>query len=460
MCILLWTLPNNNHPRFKFAFASNRDESLDRDTARAAFWDVDSILLKAQAAQGDNDEHLDPPTSLPSPSSSSPLTTFNDHVAHCNVGILSGQDTQPSMAINYIVKETTLTRTGEEKETLSLSTEDIPGTWLGISTHGDLVALTNYREALDYVPEINPPKMSRGKVCGEYLVSMAKMHSGSKPNEDQAERWIKKRSANWENEFEGLNLLVVQGAGDFQCIAGNRDGSGATTYRKKVRKSSSPPTLVRELLPFSVTGVSNSVYARPWVKIDKGVQAMSNVLNKSLTLFGYEAQAHLQSKRKCKLIRSSDGTRRDKRRGSDDTCLVDDSTLELAWLVLETLSFMKSITAPIDMNTATITGLLTGFRERVFIPKIHFGKPDHPYGTRSSTVVLFGRESNIAVYAEKAWYGPVDPVTKARPLYEADSADGLVWWQGTIGQSPKEWSLIQGDALESMLKAARELKHT
>lgn len=420
---------------------------------------MDSILLKAQAAPGDNDEHLDPSTSLPSPSSSSSLTASNDHVAHCDVGILSGQDTQPSKAINYIVKETTFTRTGKEKETLSLSTKGIPGTWLGISTHGDLVALTNYREALDYVPETNPPKLSRGKVCGEYLVSMAMMHSGSKPNEDQAEHWIKKRSENWEKEFEGLNLLVVQGAGDFQCIAGNRDGSGTTIYRKKVRKSSSPPTLVRELQPFSVTGVSNSVYARPWVKIDKGVQAMSNVLNKSLTLFGYETQARLQSNRNRKHLLSSDGTKSEKRRGSDDTSLVDDSTLELAWLVLETLSFMKSITAPIDLNTITTASLLTGFRERVFIPQIHFGQPDHLYGTRSSTVVLFGRESNIAVYAEKTWYGPADPITKARPHYEADSADGLVWWQGTIGQSSREWSLIQGDALESMLKAARKLRH-
>lgn len=287
---------------------------------------------------------------------------------------------------------------------------------------------------------------------------MAAMHSGPKPNEDQAEQWIKKRSANWENEFEGLNLLVVQGAGDRQCIAGNRDGSGITVYRRKAHKSSSPPTLVRELQPFSVAGVSNSVYARPWVKIDKGVQAMGNVLNKSLTLFGSETQAHLQSNCKHKHIRSSDGTRTTERRESDDKSLVDDSTLELAWLVLETLSFMKSITAPIDMNTITTAALFAGLRERVFIPKIHMGRPDQPYGTRSSTVVLFGRESNIAVYAEKAWYGPVDPVTKVRPHYEADSADGLVWWQGTIGQSPREWTLIQGDALESMLTAARELK--
>ncbi|KAG0036132.1 1,3-beta-glucanosyltransferase [Podila clonocystis] len=437
------------------AFASNRDEFLDRNTARAEFWDVDSILHKAQGLQ--EDVHRDPHTSLPSPSSTSSINTFSDHIAHCNVGILSGQDTQPSTAINYIVKETTKTHTGEEKETLSLSTENIPGTWLGITTHGDLVALTNYREALDYVAQTSPPKLSRGKVCGEYLVTMAAMHSsGSKPNEEQAEHWITKRSTSWETEFEGLNLLVVQGGGDRQCIGGNRDGSGMTIYKKKAPKSSSPPPSVLSMLPGSVTGVSNSVYARPWVKIEKGVQAMGNVLNDSLTLFGSEAQAHLS---KSKNVQS---TNRISNGGGGDNSgpAIDDSTLELAWLVLETLSFMKNITAPIDMKTATASGLMASLRERVFIPKIHMGKPDFPYGTRSSTVVLFGRESNIAVYAEKAWYGPVDPITRVRPSYEANTADGLIWWQGTIGQSSREWTLIQGQALESMLKAAWQLKQT
>ncbi|KAF9331316.1 hypothetical protein BG006_005818 [Podila minutissima] len=420
------------------AFASNRDEFLDRETTRADFWDVDSILRKAQGLL-EEDVHHDPSASLASPRSTPSVNTSSEHIAHCNVGIISGQDTHPSKAINYIVKETIKTYAGEGKETLSLSTEDIPGTWLGITTHGDLVALTNYREALDYVAQTSPPKLSRGK-----------------PDEEQAQHWITKRSASWEIEFEGLNLLVVQGGGDRQCIGGNRDGSGLTIYKKKTLKSSSPPTSVRSIMPGSVTGVSNSVYARPWVKVDKGVQAMGNVLNKSLALFGSEAQAHLI---KSKNILSTNGTRNGGDVGNSGP-VVDDSTLELAWLVLETLSFMRNITAPIDMTTATATGLMAGFRERVFIPEIHMAKPDCPYGTRSSTVVLFGRESNTAVYVEKVWHGPVDPITRLRPRYEANSADGLVWWQGTIGQSPREWTLIQGQALESMLEAARQLKQT
>ncbi|KAI7897937.1 NRDE protein-domain-containing protein [Cokeromyces recurvatus] len=37
MCILFWTV--DNHPKYRFIFASNRDEFLKRPTARAHFWD-------------------------------------------------------------------------------------------------------------------------------------------------------------------------------------------------------------------------------------------------------------------------------------------------------------------------------------------------------------------------------------------------------------------------------------
>ncbi|KAI8137181.1 NRDE protein-domain-containing protein [Fennellomyces sp. T-0311] len=36
MCILFWTV--DNHPRYRFIFASNRDEFLNRPTAHAHFW--------------------------------------------------------------------------------------------------------------------------------------------------------------------------------------------------------------------------------------------------------------------------------------------------------------------------------------------------------------------------------------------------------------------------------------
>ncbi|KAI9265049.1 NRDE protein-domain-containing protein [Phascolomyces articulosus] len=53
MCILFWTV--DNHPRYRFIFAANRDEFLDRPTAHAHFWPTphEDILagtdLEAQA---------------------------------------------------------------------------------------------------------------------------------------------------------------------------------------------------------------------------------------------------------------------------------------------------------------------------------------------------------------------------------------------------------------------------
>src|SRR5690606_27552241 len=108
------------------AFASNRDEALSRKTSRADFWDIDTIMDRAQLAQ-QQEQPLERPI---------------------KIGILSGQDLQQSKATNYTFQEVeTDPETGEEKVTLSICTEDLPGTWLGITTNGDLVGLTNYRES-------------------------------------------------------------------------------------------------------------------------------------------------------------------------------------------------------------------------------------------------------------------------------------------------------------------------
>ncbi|KAI9314103.1 NRDE protein-domain-containing protein [Dichotomocladium elegans] len=57
MCILFWTV--ENHPRYRFIFASNRDEFLDRPTAPAHFWPApfDSVLAGTDLEAGATPKH-------------------------------------------------------------------------------------------------------------------------------------------------------------------------------------------------------------------------------------------------------------------------------------------------------------------------------------------------------------------------------------------------------------------
>ncbi|KAI9480644.1 MAG: NRDE protein-domain-containing protein [Benjaminiella poitrasii] len=80
MCILFWTV--DNHPKYKFIFASNRDEFLKRPTAKAHFW---------------NEPHQN---------------------------VLAGTDLEFNPADQHLKN----------------------GTWLGITRQGRFSALTNYRE--------------------------------------------------------------------------------------------------------------------------------------------------------------------------------------------------------------------------------------------------------------------------------------------------------------------------
>ena len=113
-----------------------------------------------------------------------------------------------------------------------------------------------------------------------------------------------------------------------------------------------------------------------------------------------------------------------------------------------------------------IQSIVIALSSRVFIPRISFGgrSPETEYGTRSSTVVLFGRErpdqkeGPVAVFAEKIWYGPRDEVTRSRVEYGPESVEGLVWWQGRAGQDKSQWRLIQGAELEKLVHTAKEIQ--
>ncbi|KAF9190934.1 hypothetical protein BGZ49_003589, partial [Haplosporangium sp. Z 27] len=416
------------------AFASNRDEFMARGTSRAEFWDVESILDRAtnptQTDSNTTESHSD-----------------NNNIGS-KIGIISGQDLQPSQAENYLIQEKAKTATGEERITLTIPTKDIPGTWLGITTYGDLVALTNYRETMDYLTQKRAPKLSRGKVCGEFLITMvAGRNSKLDPADvtslanDQAERWIKKRAVRWDTEFEGLNLLVIQNAGDRQCIGGNREGSELTVFGKTEDTTCTTPQ--QSIEPGSVVGASNSIFKRPWSKVDIGVHALERVLNKDISLFGTGKHASLQPQ-----YRSHISPKDNSLSGSDDE-------LELTWLVIEMLTLLRVNTKPFpkDMNQAE---RVLGLRERVFIPRITLGSSGDGYGTRSSTVVLFGRDNRLAVFVEKVWYGPIDEATGEPTEYAPDSVEGLVWWQGLIGQPRQKWRRIEGQELKDLIQSAKD----
>ncbi|KAF9972583.1 hypothetical protein BGZ73_004284 [Actinomortierella ambigua] len=450
MCILLWTLPNNNHPRFKFVFASNRDEFMRRPASRPAFWDLATILQPSASASGD---------------SVTPVLPLN----LSSVGILSSLDTQPSLKaedydIEIACSSTTEGHPGKDN-TFHVQAKNIPGTWVGITTHGDLVALTNYREELTYRPPPGFIPLSRGKVPSEYLASMAASHAvrlnvpeatdahpvsiTPKPSRgDLADVWIHKLAKRWQKDFEGFNLLVVHDGGSKQYVGSNREGAEVHVLAKELKVGDSADATtesqVTTVSQCSVAGVSNSVFPQPWKKVNRGTQALADVLNKDLKVFGTNPTLN-----------------------SD---MYDDQT-EIAWMVIQLLTMMRVHTSPFPADCTSPADIYAALRERVFIPQVGVipiwgpgsgakgGLPpaSHDYGTRSSTIVLFGRKSNVAVYVEKVWYGEWDTELGHRPEYAADSAEGLVWWQGEIGQPPDTWKQIQGDELEQLLVLAKSI---
>jgi uncharacterized protein with NRDE domain len=478
--------------------ASNRDEYLERETSRANFWDLDPVLSKAirqssSASSIDTDSSDTAP--VPAPTSSQRPSP---------VGVLTGQDLQASQAINYTIQElfsfssSNQEQGGQEQLVLTLDTKDIPGTWLGMTTHGDFVALTNFRESMEYMAMKRDPKLSRGKVCGEFLVTMAAAHhkvEEDEGNEDQdqdravvdsaqgsetetgsgdvsgsadeivngsgsteknwnrstkgsrrvlvgknqAEKWIRRRAVGWEDEFEGLNLLVVQNAGDHQVVGGNRLGSELIVFNSNTPDDTITVDAGR-IEEGSVVGVSNSVFSKPWTKVKLGVKALENVLNQSINLFGTASRASYTSN------------------NSNSESDFDDDTREIAWLVINMLTLLRTITHPFPEEDSTDSPkLLAGLSERVFVPRIALGGME--YGTRSSTIALFGREKGgVAVFVEKVWYSDKDVVTGERTAYAPDSAEGLHWWQGRVGQPRQQWRLVVGDDLENLLQSARDIR--
>jgi hypothetical protein len=294
-------------------------------------------------------------------------------------------------------------------------------------------------------------------------------------------------------------LLVVQNAGDQQCIGANREGSellvlhdeanghsGRSTWTRLVAKwnnmvQTAHTTMITSLNQQSeheqeqeqeqeqqqpkeekfkedvdtpriaagaVAGLSNSVFSRPWRRVQIGVQALEAVLNKSLERFGtgHRALKHIEN---------------DSTTTSDENQEEINESIEMAWLVIEMLTLLKIHTKPYPEHITCFETFSSGIRDRVFIPRTglkHLALPHvrGEYGTRSSTVVLFGR-SGRAVFVEKNWYGPLCPETEYRQQFDFDSTDGVIWWQGQIGRPRDEWTRLQRQELEDLFESARSL---
>ncbi|KAF9961319.1 hypothetical protein BGZ65_010921, partial [Modicella reniformis] len=387
---------------YSSAFASNRDECLDRPTSPANFWDIQNKGSDATDTQ---------------------------------VGILCGVDCKPARA--------NLRSDGE-----------LPGTWVGITTEGDLVALTDYLEDPSYYKNrpSAPPKPSRGQLCGDFLVSMAE--SVSRKQQGDAEKWMRGHAQSWDTSMEGLNLLVVQNSGDQQCVGANREGSEllilhssngadrhsilsdrsvlarlATKCSKVIRStllassrlhptSKSPPRISQG----TVTGLSNSVFSRPWRRVELGARALETALQKSIKRFG---SSHCASCPQPPPMEATLPTVTSDPSNDTETIRLHDNTKELAWLVVETLMLLRTHAKPYPKFIESFEAFTSGICDRVFVPRTgmeHLSLPHvrGEYGTRSSTVVLFGRDGQV-VYVEKNWYA----TTGERRLYEADSADGV-----------------------------------
>jgi hypothetical protein len=61
----------------------------------------------------------------------------------------------------------------------------------------------------------------------------------------------------------------------------------------------------------------------------------------------------------------------------------------------------------------------------------------------------------LAVYVEKDWYGPLNVATGERTEFAPDSSEGLIWWQGYVGQPKEDWRQIQGEELEDLIHTAK-----
>lgn len=130
------------------------------------------------------------------------------------------------------------------------------GTWLGMTAHGRLALLTNYREPGMH----NPQAPSRGQLTDEFL------------REEVLAQHYAEKLRDRGLEYNGFNLLLVDRTGLWYCS--NRGHNGENS-RAQVSALPIKP---------GVVGISNASLDSPWPKLTRTKQAVhEHLAQKNLT---------------------------------------------------------------------------------------------------------------------------------------------------------------------------------
>lgn len=136
----------------------------------------------------------------------------------------------------------------EEKEIFAGKDLLAGGTWLGISTHGSLAAITNYREG-------NSDKqnaLSRGQLTSDFLMQSQEALS--------AQEYSQKLISDF-HQYNGFNLLTLDQSGLF--------------YTSNRSKANQAPQQVST----GIHGLSNAQLNTPWPKVVRIKHALQQILS-------------------------------------------------------------------------------------------------------------------------------------------------------------------------------------
>ncbi|KAH6593254.1 hypothetical protein BASA50_007460 [Batrachochytrium salamandrivorans] len=163
MCVVFFI---QNHPKYRLVVAGNRDEYLDRPTARAHYWDMAPDVLAG------TDKAFE--------------TNYKSQLMQQRIDTSS-----------------TSISTGQDTPELSIAPDESNGTWMGITRHGKFAFITNHREPLS---KRSPTAKSRGFLVRDFLL-YNHTYNGTEQEEDVAQKYALSLEKH-ANEYGGFNLIV------------------------------------------------------------------------------------------------------------------------------------------------------------------------------------------------------------------------------------------------------------